>query len=50
MHMDRQPRGSYILYPLLSLEVASPEHVSMVSILSPVYKKVRARYQNLTHK
>ena len=42
MFMARHPRASYIVTPLLPLEVATPENESIRSTLSSFCKKVRA--------
>ena len=41
--MVRHPRGSYIVSPLLSLEIATPENKEMYSKVSSVCKKVCTR-------
>ena len=38
MYMERHPRGSFVVYPLLSLEVAAPENESIRSTLSSTCK------------
>ena len=51
----RPPRGSFVLYPLLSLEVAKPEHQSIRSMLSsknqesPARKRFFSRVQRTLH-
>ena len=41
VYMVRPPRGSYTVYPMLSLEVATPQNKSIHSTLLSICKKVR---------
>ena len=41
VYMVRHPRSSYIVYPLLSLEVATPENKPIYSTLLSICNKVR---------
>ena len=41
IYMARRPRGSYLVYPLLSLDVPTPESKSVHSTLSSICEKVR---------
>ena len=50
VYLVRHPRGGYIVFPLLSLEVATPESKSGHATLSSVCRKVRARCQDPPHK
>ena len=38
-YMIRHPRGSYVAYPLLSLEAVTPENISSISTPSSICKK-----------
>ena len=41
VHIERLPRGNYMVSPLLSLEVATPENNFINSKLLSICKKVR---------
>ena len=50
VHVVRHPRGSYIVSPLLPLDVATPENKVITLKLSSVCMKIRTRYRGLRHK
>ena len=50
VYMARHPRGRYMVYILLSLELATPENKSSHSTLSSICKKVRTRCPSPPHK